>query len=215
MSSKFKVQSSKSQFFKAGSLLNSARRIFFSRLNHRALLITFSVLLTICGSFLTTNAQKRDNLTNEEDLQIRETQELDARMKALMHVVNRRLLALSTPNAAESKQIQKETSTWGALRTGTTMELFSDIQRTLDEAIAKIDDVAAREQKNPLFAKAVNILSESCQKFTPQFRSFIDRVSDPKERALISNSIENCTLIIEASARVPKEEKKEEKKKKN
>lgn len=213
MSSKFKVQSSRSQFFKTGSLLNNARRILFPLFNHQAFLITLFALLTICGSILTAHAQKRDNLTNEEDLQIRETQELDARMKALMHVINRRLIALSAPNAAENKQIQKETSAWGALRTGTTIELFSDIQKTLDEAIAKIDDVAAREQTNPLFARAVHVLSESCQKFTPQFKSFMDKASDPKERALISNSIENCTLIIEASTRVPKEEKKDEKKK--
>ena len=210
MSSNFKDPISKSTFFNEADFVP---RPISSRITRHTLLITLFTLLSICGSLVTVNAQRRDNLTNEEDLQIREVQELDARMKVLVHVISRRLLALSTPTATKSKEIKKETDKWGELRMGTTLELFYDIQRTLDEAIAKIDDVAEREQKNPLFSKAVHVLSEGCQNFTPQFKSFVDKATDPKERALIVNSIETCSQIIEASTRVPKEEKQEKKKK--
>jgi hypothetical protein len=208
MNSKFKIQNSKSLLCSKNFLSVVPRRLISLRITNHALLITLFTLLTICGSLLTVNAQKRDNLTNEEDLQIREAQELDVRMNVIVQVINRRLLALSTPDAAQTKQIQKDTDKWGALRTGTTTELFHDIHRTLEEAIAKIEDVADREQKNPLFSKAIHILSEGCQGFIPRFRSFIDKTSDQKEKGLISGTIESCTQIIEASGKVPKEKKK-------
>lgn len=212
MSSKFKVQSLKSSF-ETKDLLSIACRFNFASINRRILFASLFAILIICGSFITVSAQKRDNLTNEEDLQIREAQELDARMKVLVQVINRRLLALSDPNAAQSKQIQKDADSWGELRTGSSTDLLFDIQKTLDEAIAKIDDVAEPEQKNPLFSKAVYILSEACQSFSPQFKSLMDKASDQKERVIISNSLDNCAQIIEASAKVPKEIKPEKKKK--
>ena len=195
-------------FFTESVISGVARRLTFPPAAHRTLLITFFTVLTICGSLLTAHAQRRDNLTNEEDLQVREVQELDARMKVLVQVINRRLLALSSPDVAQSKQIRKDVDKWGELRTGTTAELFYDIQRTLDEAIAKLEDVADREQKNPLFSKAVHTLSEGCQNFTPQFKSFMDKATDQKEKGLIFGALESCLQIIEASGKVPKEEKK-------
>lgn len=180
----------------------------------KKLFFIFILLLTAGFSATSAEAQKRDNLTNEEDMLVRDAQEMDVRMQVFTKIIERRLLALSDPNAAQSKQAQKDENTWGKLRTGSPAELFFDIQKTLDEAIAKIDDVAEREQKNPLFSKGVHILADACRRDTPQFKVFLDKTADPKEKVLISQSIENCDLIIEASAKVPKVEK-EEKKKKN
>lgn len=167
--------------------------------------------LAIFCLLVTVNAQKRDNLTSEEDMLVRDAQEIDARMKVFVKVVDRRLLALTAP---ESKLAQKESDKWGALRTGTREVLLFDIQKTIDEAIAKIDDAAEREQKNPLFPKAVRILAEGCERFITQLQAI--KTEEQKERAFQQNSIDACNQVIEATARLPKEvEAKEEKKKKN
>lgn len=157
---------------------------------------------------LLVTAQKRDNLTDQEDMNVRDAQQIDLRMKVFVKVIDRRLLALADANAAQSKQAQKDLESWGELRVGTTAELTYDIQRTLEEAIAKIDDVAERDQKNSLFPKAVNILAEACRDFTPRFAQLQNKTADEKERLAIANSLDSCTQIIEASTKVPKEEKK-------
>jgi hypothetical protein len=168
----------------------------------------FILLVTAFSAFVTVNGQKRDNLTDQEDMNVRDAQELDARMQVFVKVIDRRLMALSDPNAGKSKQAQKDLNNWGELRTGAPADLFFDIQKTLDESINKIDDAAAREQKNPLFSKAVHVLANGCQRFVPQFKTFLDKAAEPREKVLIAQSIDNCNMIIEASARVPKEEKK-------
>ena len=172
-------------------------------------------LLVIYFLPLTANAQKRDNLTNEEDLIVREIQEIDGRMQVFVKIIDRRLFALTDPNAKTSKQAQKDTNNdWGELRTGTIGELFWDIQKTLDEAIGKIDDVAERDQKNPLFGKAVHVLSDGCEKWQPQFKSFLDKTTDDKVKGLILNSADSCAQILEASKKVSAEVPKDDKKKK-
>ena len=168
----------------------------------------FLIIVTLLSLSIVVSAQKRDNLTDKEDLQVREIQEFDLRIKVYVKIIDRRLLAISDSTAPNSKQVQKDIDTWGELRTGASRDLFWDIQKTLDEAIGKIDDVAEREMNNPLFGKGVHILSDACQKWTPQFKSNLDKTTDEKEKGLIINSIESCQQVIEASAKVPKEEKK-------
>lgn len=158
--------------------------------------------------------QKRDNLTNEEDLMVREAQEIDLRMQVFSKVINRRIFAVETPNAAETKESQKDINRdWGAIRTGTNAELFYDIQKTLEEAIAKLDDVAERNQKNPLFGKAVHTLADNCQKWIPKFKNFGQKAETDLERNALENSISSCEQIVEASAKVSREVPKEKKKK--
>lgn len=181
---------------------------------HKFSIISFCALTFFCFSSFVFS-QKRDNLTNEEDMLVREAQEIDLRMKVFSKVIDRRLAAIGNPNAAESKQSQKDINKdWGALRTGTNTELFYDIQKTLEEAISKIDDVAERDQKNPLFGSAVHILADNCKGWLPQFKIFGKKTSDQQERNAIVNSINSCNQITEASGKVSKETPKEEKKKK-
>lgn len=166
-----------------------------------------SAVILFCLPIL-INAQKRDNLTDQEDMNVRDAQQVDLRMKVFIKVIDRRLLALNDANAAQSKQAQKDLNDWGELRTGTRTELTYDIQRTLEEAIAKIDDVAERDQKNPLFPKAVNALAKACREFNPQFSTLRSKAAEDKERLALENSIDSCNQVIEASVKVPKEEKK-------
>jgi hypothetical protein len=165
------------------------------------------LLAVSCLSF-TVSAQKRDNLTDKEDLQVREAQELDLRMKVFVKIVDRRFLALTDPNAAQNKQVQKDIDDWGDLRVGTSQEIYWDIQKTINEAILKLDDAAERDQKNPLFGKAVHILADACQKWLAPLKPALGRTSDEKEKGLILASIDYCNQVLEASAKVPKEEKK-------
>lgn len=168
------------------------------------LILQFIVLF----SCISVSAQKRDNLTDKEDMQVREAQELDLRIKVFIKVIDRRWLALSNPNASQAKESQKDIDLWGELRTSSRQELFFDIDQTINEAIAKLDDAAERDMKNPLFGKAVHLLAEACQKWLPQLKSTLDKTTDDHEKALLFNSIESCHQVIEASAKVPKEEKK-------
>ena len=175
------------------------------------LFLLFSVL--IFATF--ANAQKRDNLTDKEDLLVRDAQEIDERMQVFVKIINRRLFALTDSNAATSKQAQKDINNdWGELRTGTIGELFWDIQKTLDEAISKIDDIAERDAKNPLLGKAVHILADGCKIWQPQFKSFLDKTKEEKDRGVILSSNEFCDQIIEASTKVSADVPKEDKKKK-
>lgn len=187
-------------------------KIFRKRLKISSLF--FLLLITVCLSF-TVAAQKRDNLTDKEDLQVREAQELDLRMKVFVKIIERRFLALTDSNAVNNKQVQKDIDDWGELRTGESKDLLWDIQKTIDESIQKLDDAAERDQKNPLFGKAVHILADACKKWLPQLKATFDKTTDEKERGLIMTSIEYCNQVIEASAKVSKEVPKEEKKKKN
>lgn len=178
------------------------------------------LLLSLCISAafifaLPAGAQKRDNMTDEEDMKVRDAQEIDLRMEAYSKIINRRLAAIGNPSAVDSKESKKDFSNdWGALRTGTNAELFWDIQKTLDESISKIDDIAKRDQKNPLFGKAVHILADNCKEWIPKFRIFGEKASTDQERNAIVNSVNSCSEIVEASAKVSKEVPKEAKDKK-
>jgi len=175
--------------------------------------LIFSLTFIVLFSFSSLLAQpKRDNMTDKEDMQVREAQELDLRMKVYVKIIDRRLSAIFNPNATPTKETQKDLDILGELRTGTFNDLFWDIQKTLDEAILKIDDAAERDINNPLFGKAVHILADGCQKWGPQFKSGMDKSSDEKEKGLILGSLEYCNQITEAAAKVPKEEKKKKNK---
>ena len=164
---------------------------------------------------LAANAQKLDNVTDDEDTMIREATEIDDRMNVYVHIVDRRFLVLTDANAAQSKQAQKDLEKYGKLRIGTPLKLQSDIARTLAEAVGKIDDVAERDQKNPLFPKAVKILTKACQRWQPQLKTSFDQAADDGEKAAISNSMDQCNDVIEASAKLPAEKSKDDKKKKS
>lgn len=172
-------------------------------------------LLTVYCSPLTVKAQTLDNMTNEEDNLIRDAEDIDQKMSIYVRVVDRRFLALNDPNPAESKQSQKDFGEYGKLRTGTPAKLYADIARTIQEAIGKIDDVAERDRANPLFPKTVRILVKACERWTPMFKSSFDKAVDDAEKIPITNAMEDCRSVIEASAKLPKEEKDKKKKSKD
>ncbi len=154
------------------------------------------------------NAQRRDYLTDEEIELVRDAQEINLRINVLTKAIDRRFLVINN-NASQSKQVKKDTEKWGELPTGSRSQLLWNIERILQKAIDDIDDVAAHNKTNSeFFPKAVFKLTDSCQSYIPQLKTLFDSSKDEKEKGSILGAIDSCNQIIEASAKVPKEEKK-------
>jgi len=171
------------------------------------------LLLAAYGSLPAVQAQRRDHLTEMEVELVRDAQQIDERMKVFVKAIDRRFLALK-PDASQTKQIEKDSDKWGALPTGTRRQIFIDIEKLLDEAVSKIDDVASRDMGSDFFPAAVHILADGAKGFLPQLKSELDKVADEKEKGAIIGAIDYCNQIIEASAKVKRESPKEIKKRK-
>lgn len=174
--------------------------------------------LFICFQAFSPNAvfaQRRDHLNdklNDKEIElIRDEQSIDRRMEIFIKAIDRRFLALNN-DSSNAKQIEKDVEKWGELPKGTRAELLRDIEEILDESISKVDDVAAHDIKNKLLPVAVNILADGANRFIPELKSQLAKASDEMEKGIILGSIDFCTQIIEASAKVPKLSPKEIKK---
>ena len=177
----------------------------FLRLKTFFLFITAFLVLSS-----TISAQYRDHLTEQEGELIREFQELDKRMEIYVKAIDRRFLVLNNDNS-QAKQVEKDKEKWGELPTGTRGELLRDIEKILQEAIDKIDDVAERDAKNELIPISVHILADGAKRFLPQLKSFQDTTKESKELGTIYGAVDFSNQIIEASAKVPRETKKKKK----
>lgn len=147
------------------------------------------------------NAQRRDYLTEAEIELVRDNQAIDARVGILTKAIDRRL------NVINNKTV-KESDKWGAPPEGTRLQLLGDIEKLLQKAIDDINEVADRSKDSKLFPKAVHLLADACTEYQPQFKTLLDATADQKERGTLLGAVENCNIIIEASAKVPKEGKK-------
>ncbi len=173
------------------------------------LILLFAVYCSLPG----VQAQRRDHLTEAEIELVRDAQQIDERMKVFVKAIERRFLALK-PDASPAKQIEKDSDKWGALPTGTRQQIFIDIEKLLDEAVSKIDDVASRDMGSDFFPAAVHTLADGAKEFLPQLKSELDKAADEKEKGAIIGAIDFCNQIIEASAKVKRETPKEIKKRK-
>lgn len=165
--------------------------------------LLFSLLLLLCPTLAA--AQKavasRDHLTPEEVELVRGAQILDARIAILIKAVERRLMALTDPNAASSRQVEKDMKKWGELPGGTRTELLNDLAKILGEAITNIDDVAARDPKNALLPKALSTLASASMRFLSQLKPMRAH-SQGAEREALEQAIENAQSVVEAADRL-------------
>jgi len=191
-------------------LISSFRFMFYNPTKLFSLLI---LMFAVYGSLLSVQAQRRDHLTEMEVELVRDAQQIDERMKVFVKAIDRRFLALNS-DAARTKQVEKDSERWGELPTGTRLQLLIDIEKLLDEAISKIDDVASRDMKSDFFPNAVHTLADGANKFLPQLKSQLAKSTDEKEKGAILGAIDFCNQIIEASAKVKRETPKEIKKRK-
>jgi hypothetical protein len=178
-----------------------------NKLKISILVITTFFCVLLLFSF-SVSAQRRDHLTEMETELVREFQEIDKRTEILVKAIERRFFILNGVNIDNSKQIEKDSEKWGELPTGSRRELLLDIEKILQEAIDNIDNVAERNIKSELLPKSVHILADASRKFLPHLKSQLDKPNSDMEKGAILGSIEFCNQIIEASAKIPKEEKK-------
>ena len=157
------------------------------------------------------HAQRRDHLNEMEIELVRDAQQIDLRTSVFVKAIDRRFLVINNQTADADKKSKKDADKWGELPTGTSKELFLDIEKILQEAIDNIDNVAEKDQKSEFFPKAVKILADGANRFLPQLKSNLNKSSDEKETGAILGAIDFCEQIIEASAKVPKEEFKKKK----
>lgn len=182
--------------------------------NRRKQFFIFLILLLAAYCSLpTVQAQRRDHLTEAEIELVRDAQQIDERMKVFVKAIERRFLVLK-PDASPAKQIEKDSDKWGALPTGTRQQIFIDIEKLLDEAVSKIDDVGSRDSASDFFPAAVHTLADGAKEFLPQLKSELDKAADEREKGAIIGAIDLCNQIIEASAKVKRESPKEIKKRK-
>lgn len=191
-------------------LINFLGRNINSFVRRASFHLFFSALLFCCGA-ASGAAQRRDHLTEMEVEIVRDVQQVDRRMEVFIKAIDRRLLVLNE-DRTQTKQVEKDLDRWGELPTGTRLQLLTDIEEILEEAVSKIDDVAARDGKNELFPVAVNVLADGATKLLPQLKAQFDKSVDEKEKGALIGAIDFCNQIIEASAKVPRLTDKERKK---
>ncbi|HKP72887.1 MAG TPA: hypothetical protein VJT82_08120, partial [Pyrinomonadaceae bacterium] len=157
-----------------------------------ALLVT-----TLLPSPLAAQNRKREFLTPQEVEMVADTQELDKRSALFVKIAERRLLAITDPQAAATQQA-KDAAAWGELPKGTRADLLSDLARIFDEAIDNIDDVATRAPSSPTLHKSVKKLAEASSRFLSQLTPLRDKTDDD-EREALEQAIDNLQQILEAN----------------
>jgi hypothetical protein len=174
-------------------------------------LVTLALLLSIITVAQATTPQ-REHLTPQEIDLVKESQALDKRIDVFIKCVERRLMVLNNSAAANAKQLKKDSERWGELPTGSRAELVGDIARIFDEAITNIDDVSARDERNPLIAKSLRKLATSVNTIMGQLKPLsVDAKSDA-EVASFELLNEDAQSILEAANKLPPEVDKKAKK---
>lgn len=187
-----------------------------SSLSARAPFLAATLAFLLIPVFAPTAfSQRADHLTNEEIELIRDEQAVDDRMDIYTRAIERRLIAIegtSSLSKDELKRLEKETEKWGELPAGSPSEIFSDINRILDEAVSKIEDVADRNAESKLFPFAVHILADYSKALVPRLEALKAKTASARDIALLNGSIDQCSDIIEASSKIEKPDPKDRKK---
>ena len=177
---------------------------------------TLSVLLFV-GAILfasTATAQQRDHLTPQEVDLVKEAQILDKRIDVFIKAADRRVFVLKGGTAASApnqKQFKKDAEKWGELPTGSRADLVSDIARILDEAITNIDDVSARDERNPLIAKSLRKLGTAVNTIMTELKPMAGEAKSDAEIASFELLNEDAQSILEAVTKLPPEVEKKAK----
>ena len=174
-------------------------------IDHKALVTLLFVIATVWFYPTISVAQTREHLTPQEIDLVKEAQILDKRIDIFIKASERRLLAISGSTAANAKQLKKDAEKWGELPAGSRAELVSDIARILDEAITNIDDVSARDERNPLIPKALRRLVQAVNNIQTQLAPLKDQMKSDTEVASFELLNEDAQSILEAAKKLPPE----------
>ncbi len=162
-------------------------------------------------------AQSRDYFTPDEVEMIRESQDIDIRIKVLVQTVDRRLTVLKLVSG-EPVKVTKDSDKWGPMPEGTRLQLFNDITHILQKAIDDIDDTSAhagttmarkpevedkKDKADPPFHRALRTILAAAERFKGVLSAEADKTQDKAEQRAISNSVDLCDQIIEAISKLP------------
>ena len=171
-----------------------------------------SLILLFAGT--NAGAQTREHLTQQEIDLVKDAQLLDKRTDVFIKAIERRLLAITgNSNEASTKQLKKDAEKWGELPTGSRGELVGDIARIFDEAITNIDDVSARDERNPLIPKALRRLVQAVNNVQTQLAPLKDQLKSDADVASFELLSEDAHSILEAAKKLPPEVEKKAKNK--
>ena len=191
-------------------------------MTNRNLTLILGLLLSFpfsVNASTSSRAQHRDHFTALEVEQIKETQILDKRIGVFVKAIERRLRVLTGSTTDSAKQQKKDAERYGELPTGSQAELIGDIGKILDEAITNIDDVSARDEKNPLIPPALRLLANEAKRVAEQLQPFQSQASSDAEVASIELVTENVESILAAANKLPppvaKDKKKQQEKSSN
>jgi len=120
---------------------------------------------------------------------------------------------LNGNTTTNAKQLKKDSETWGELPKGSRADLVGDIARILDEAITNIDDVSARDERNPLIPKALRRLAQAATNIQTQVGPLRSQLKDEAEVASFEKLNEDVQSILEAAKKLPPEVDKKAKNK--
>lgn len=167
-------------------------------------LLTFALVVCV-GIIAQATTPQRDHLTPQEVDLIKEAQVLDKRIDVFIRAAERRLMVINNSSAANAKQLKKESERWGELPTGSRAELVGDIARIFDEAITNIDDVSARDERNPLIAKSLRKLATAVNTIMGQLKPLSTEAKGDAEVANFEMLNEDAQSILEAANKLPPE----------
>lgn len=173
-----------------------------------ALIMAFVSAFAMLALVQTSNAQRRDYLTEAEIELVRDAQQIDLRVAVLTTAVERRFAAMSG-----AKDPIKDESKWGAAPSGSKLALLRDIEGLIRKAIDDIDDVASRNADSEFFPVAVRKFAASCETMIPRFKAIAATTKDDLEQSSLSKSAAMCSDVIEAAAKLPKPSKPDPNKK--
>jgi hypothetical protein len=150
---------------------------------------------------------QREHLTPQEIDLVKEAQILDKRIDVFIKAAERRLMVINNTaaSAANAKQLKKDSERWGELPAGSRAELVGDIARIFDEAITNIDDVSARDERNPLIAKSLRKLATSVNTILGQLKPLGVDAKNDAEIASFELLNEDAQSILEAANKLPPE----------
>lgn len=172
---------------------------------HKPLLIFALVLTVVCTITIDSYAQAREHLTPQEIDLVKDAQILDKRIDVFIKAIDRRLMAMNVSAPANAKQLKKDAEKWGELPTGSRADLVGDIARIFDEAITNIDDVSARDERNPLIPKALRRLVQSVNTVQTQLAPLKSQATSEAEVASFELLNEDAQSILEAAKKLPPE----------
>jgi len=171
----------------------------------RAPILLLAIVSLLFFSSLAHAFQAREHLTPQEIELVKDAQILDERIDVFIEAADRRMLVLNAgvTDAATTKQLKKDSETWGELPAGSRAELITDIAGIFDEAITNIDDVSSRDEKNPLIPKALRKLAAAASRIVEQLKPAEAQAKNDAELSSFDQLTENAESILQAANKLP------------